>query len=155
MCCTWWKPFWAGRSRGPTPTAASVRTPGRPHAPAPSRNPLTQPPCWADCIFPRREGGEDTLELRKRLGPHIDSHPFQLGGILYLSDTPASSGCNTLWPGSHRLIYPTIAQEDNFVPREEFGRAMRQVKATIQPAEIVAAAGDCPPLPPLSLQPLL
>jgi hypothetical protein len=50
------------------------------------------------------EDDDDDIEvtLRKRLVPHIDSHPFQLGGVLYLSETPARSGCNTLWPGSHR-----------------------------------------------------
>ena len=97
-------------------------------------------------IFPRLDTpvGKHTDEetLRKRLNPHIDSHPFQLGGVLYLSETRERSGCNTLWPGSHQTIYPTIAQEHNFVPRETFGAAMRQVRATIQPVEITASAGD-------------
>ena len=88
------------------------------------------------------EEDDDDIEitLRKRLVPHIDSHPFQLGGVLYLSETPARSGCNTLWPGSHRIVYPTLGQEDNFVPLETFGKNTRtcfQLSFRIQMKTIV------------------
>lgn len=130
---------------------------------------------WIYSIFPRLARGtaaDDRGKLASaeplgRLVPHIDSHPFQLGGVLYLSDTAARSGCNTLWPGSHRLLWPACEQEINFVPNEKFGTpgnactadtslatcavdcdggragdAMRKVRRTIQPVEIAASAGD-------------
>ena len=34
-----------------------------------------------------------------------------------------------------------MAQEDNFVPLESFGAAIRKVRATIQPVEIAASPG--------------
>lgn len=59
-----------------------------------------------------------------------------------MSETPARSGCNTLWPGSHRLLYHAIDQEHNFVPNQHFGAAMRSVRRRIQPVEIAASVGD-------------
>ncbi len=38
---------------------------------------------------------------------HTDGHPFQLGVVGLLDDTPPGGGAFKVWPGSHRRLYPT------------------------------------------------
>lgn len=39
---------------------------------------------------------------------HTDGHPFQLGVVGLLDDTPQGGGAFKVWPGSHRRLYPTF-----------------------------------------------
>ncbi len=39
---------------------------------------------------------------------HTDGHPFQLGVVGLLDDTPADGGAFKVWPGSHRRLYQTF-----------------------------------------------
>lgn len=39
---------------------------------------------------------------------HTDGHPFQLGVVGLIDDTPAGGGAFKVWPGSHRRLYPTF-----------------------------------------------
>jgi len=39
---------------------------------------------------------------------HTDGHPFQLGLVGLLEATPPDGGAFKVWPGSHRLLYPTF-----------------------------------------------
>ena len=40
---------------------------------------------------------------------HTDGHPFQLGVVGLLHDTPADGGAFKVWPGSHQRLYPTFS----------------------------------------------
>lgn len=39
---------------------------------------------------------------------HTDGHPFQLGVVGLLDDTPEGGGAFKVWPGSHAQLYPTF-----------------------------------------------
>ena len=39
---------------------------------------------------------------------HTDGHPFQLGVVGLIDDCPSEGGAFKVWPGSHRLLYPTF-----------------------------------------------
>ncbi|MEM8768616.1 MAG: phytanoyl-CoA dioxygenase family protein [Pseudomonadota bacterium] len=39
---------------------------------------------------------------------HTDGHPFQLGVVGLIDDTPADGGAFKVWPGSHRRLYQTF-----------------------------------------------
>ena len=39
---------------------------------------------------------------------HTDGHPFQLGAVGLLTDTPPNGGAFRVWPGSHQRLYPTF-----------------------------------------------
>ena len=39
---------------------------------------------------------------------HTDGHPFQLGVVGLLDDTPMDGGAFKVWPGSHQRLYPTF-----------------------------------------------
>ncbi len=38
---------------------------------------------------------------------HTDGHPFQLGVVGLIDDTPKNGGAFKVWPGSHKRLYPT------------------------------------------------
>lgn len=40
---------------------------------------------------------------------HTDGHPFQLGVVGLLDDTPEGGGAFKVWPRSHQRLYPTFA----------------------------------------------
>lgn len=40
---------------------------------------------------------------------HTDGHPFQLGVVGLLDDTPEGGGAFKVWPGSHQRLYPTFS----------------------------------------------
>ena len=39
---------------------------------------------------------------------HTDGHPFQLGVVGLLDETPEGGGAFKVWPGSHARLYPTF-----------------------------------------------
>ena len=39
---------------------------------------------------------------------HTDGHPFQLGVVGLIDDTPRDGGAFKIWPGSHRRLYDTF-----------------------------------------------
>lgn len=39
---------------------------------------------------------------------HTDGHPFQLGVVGLINDTPPDGGAFKVWPGSHQRLYPTF-----------------------------------------------
>ena len=42
---------------------------------------------------------------------HTDGHPFHLGVVGLLADVPRNGGAFTVWPGSHRRLYPTFQMQ--------------------------------------------
>lgn len=55
------------------------------------------------CMFPHDDPGV--------LGPHHDWHPFDLGGMAYISAVAPYSGGTTLWPGSHLRLQAKLPNE--------------------------------------------
>lgn len=39
---------------------------------------------------------------------HTDGHPFQLGVVALLDETPSDGGAFKVWPGSHQRLFPTF-----------------------------------------------
>ena len=65
---------------------------------------------------------------------HTDGHPFNLGVIGVLNDVPEDGGAFTVWPGSHRRLYPTFQlQYDQ--PRIPYYDHMPSLKGIINPPE--------------------
>jgi hypothetical protein len=89
-------------------------------------------------LFPKSEP-----EL-PQLNPHHDYHPFDLGGMIYLSEVGPGSGGTALWPGSHLRILRTLPceQRSGFQPTEEYHAAVHSAKRKIQPVEICGGVGD-------------
>lgn len=48
---------------------------------------------------------------RRPPGFHTDGHPFFLGMVGLLSDVPPNGGAFTVWPRSHRRLYPTFVMQ--------------------------------------------
>ncbi len=42
---------------------------------------------------------------------HTDGHPFNLGVVGLIADTPADGGAFKVWPGSHKRLYPTFQMQ--------------------------------------------
>jgi hypothetical protein len=45
---------------------------------------------------------------RERDACHTDGHPFQLGVVGLIDDTPVEGGAFKVWPGSHQRLYQTF-----------------------------------------------
>lgn len=58
---------------------------------------------------------------------HVDQHPFHLGVVAYLDTVPPHGGGFTVWPGSHRLFFPTFATQYTFTPTDQTQAVLAQV----------------------------
>lgn len=58
---------------------------------------------------------------------HVDQHPFHLGVVAYIDTVPPNGGGFTVWPGSHRLFYPTFTTQYTFTPTDQTQAALAQV----------------------------
>lgn len=53
----------------------------------------------------------DESEQSQPLHCHTDGHPFHLGVVGLIADSPPKGGAFTIWPGSHARLYPTFAMQ--------------------------------------------
>ncbi len=58
---------------------------------------------------------------------HVDQHPFHLGIVAYIDNVPPNGGGFTVWPGSHRVFYPTFTTQYTFTPTDAAQAAMAAV----------------------------
>ena len=88
--------------------------------------------------FPRAEVNSASL------GPHNDSAPFELFGIVYLSDVPPHSGGTTIWPASPHALWECLDCEHRhgFNPNERYQPTFDSILQNTQPVEFVGGAGD-------------
>jgi len=72
---------------------------------------------------------------------HVDQHLFNLGIVAYIDNVPPNGGGFTVWPGSHRVFYPTFATEYTFTPTDAAQTAVAAVQQ--QPyVDCYGEAGD-------------
>lgn len=76
------------------------------------------------------------------LAPHTDQVCQQLNLCVYLDDVPPRSGGFTIYPGSHRAMFPAHRWHANWSPLAGYKEAVEQVAAKTQPLELVGAKGD-------------
>lgn len=86
--------------------------------------------------FPRQEVG--------RLGPHNDTMPAELFGMVYLSDVPPRSGGTTIWPTSPQRLWSCLESEHRcgFNPNEKYSSEFGAILDEVKPTEFVGATGD-------------
>jgi hypothetical protein len=79
--------------------------------------------------FPRSEPGG--------LGPHNDSMPAELFGMVYLDHVPPFSGGTCVWPTSPQRLYECLDSEHRcgFTPNERYSPTFEDIVATVQPVE--------------------
>jgi len=88
---------------------------------------------------------------------HTDGHPFQLGVVGLLDDTPADGGAFKVWPGSHLRLYPTfqLRYDQPRIPyydhlpslkgiahTDAYLREIEALNRDTQPVDCYGAAGD-------------
>ena len=101
--------------------------------------------------FPREEIGG--------LGPHNDTMPAELFGMVYLSDVPPRSGGTSIWPTSPQRLYQCLESEHRcgFNPNEKYSPEFEAILDEVKPVEFVGGAGDviflCARPPPRCLTP--
>ena len=101
--------------------------------------------------FPREEIGG--------LGPHNDTMPAELFGMVYLSDVPPRSGGTSIWPTSPQRLYSCLESEHRcgFNPNEKYSPEFEAILEEVKPVEFVGGAGDviflCARPPPRCLTP--
>jgi hypothetical protein len=78
------------------------------------------------------------------LGPHSDTMPAEVFGMVYLDDVPPNSGGTTIWPTSPQRLYPTLDAEHRcgFRPNPRYSPEFENILATVDPLEFVGSAGD-------------
>lgn len=72
---------------------------------------------------------------------HLDTHPFQVGGVLYLDDVELGGGGFHVWPGSHMpvgLAHYSLHADD---PHPECEQLVRDYQKTTRPVELTGNAG--------------
>ncbi|MBK35166.1 MAG: hypothetical protein CME26_06500 [Gemmatimonadetes bacterium] len=88
-------------------------------------------------VFPQ------SSDLDGGLSMHTDGIASQLNCMIYAAACPPGGGGFTLWPGSHRSCYYHMETEYNMEPKEGYAELLAEIKATVEPVEIAAEAGDC------------
>ena len=88
---------------------------------------------------------------------HTDGHPFQLGVVGLLDDSPPDGGAFKVWPKSHQLLYPTFALRydqpripfydhlpaaKGIVHTSAYLAEIQRLNAHVKPVECWGAAGD-------------
>ena len=78
------------------------------------------------------------------LGPHNDTMPAELFGMVYLDDVPPKSGGTTIWPTSPQQLWECLDTEHNcgFNPNERYARTFQHILDTVEPVEFVGGVGD-------------
>ena len=77
----------------------------------------------------------------KGVRPHIESHAAQLVGLCYLEDVGKGGGGLSVWPGSHREVYPVMGSKLEHVPTPAYD-AVFEKWSRLQPIEIDGQRGD-------------
>lgn len=67
-------------------------------------------------------------------GAHTDGHPFMLSVVGLIDDCPPNGGAFTVWPGSHRRLYPVFPMQYDQA-RIPFYEHMPSLKGIIHPPE--------------------
>jgi hypothetical protein len=88
------------------------------------------------CIVPLPDSV--TFKTRKA---HIESHAAQLIALCYLEDVVKGGGGLSVWPGSHREIYPVMGSKLEHVPTPAYDAVFRKW-AQLEPVEIDGGRGD-------------
>ena len=65
-------------------------------------------------------------------GAHTDGHPFMLSVVGLIDDCPEDGGAFTVWPGSHRRLYPVFPMQYDQA-RIPFYEHMPSFKGIIHP----------------------
>jgi len=88
---------------------------------------------------------------------HTDGHPFQLGVVGLIDDSPEDGGAFKVWPGSHRSLYSTFAlrydqpripyyehlpSAKGIVHTAEYLAEIERLNAEVKPVECWGQAGD-------------
>lgn len=73
--------------------------------------------------------------------PHIEMHPLQVFVMYYLDDVDSQNGALTVWPGSHRALYPHFTSKFDYAPKPEFHRVFDQYNPA-RPFELTGKKGD-------------
>jgi hypothetical protein len=73
---------------------------------------------------------------------HIDRHPFQLGMVGYLNDVAPGGGAFTVWPGSHRRLWPHFRNRGTDWRRRSWKTTFTAIKKDITAIELPAPAGS-------------
>ena len=69
--------------------------------------------------------------------------PLSPSRLPHLTRLCAHLSSQTCWPGSHRLVYYSMADELNWTPTDEFPKAMERVRNEIRPVQFCGELGDC------------
>lgn len=89
------------------------------------------------CIIPL----DTSVRFRLPVKPHIESHPSQLIAMCYLEDVAEGGGGLSVWPGSHREIYPVMGSKLEHVATPEYTEVFSKW-AGLQPIELPGNRGD-------------
>lgn len=89
------------------------------------------------CIVPL----DDSVRYRVPVKPHIEGHPAQLIALCYLEDVAEGGGGLSVWPGSHREIYPVMGSKLEHVATPEYTEVFSKW-AGLEPIELPGERGD-------------
>lgn len=89
------------------------------------------------CIAPLAQD----IQYKKPIRPHIEAHPSQLIALCYLDDVSPNGGGLSVWPGSHREIYPCMGSKLEHVASDEYDSVFTKW-ASLAPVELPGARGD-------------
>jgi hypothetical protein len=89
------------------------------------------------CIVPLAP----SIAYRAVAKPHIESHAAQLIALCYLEDVVKGGGGLSVWPGSHREVYPAMGSKLEHVATPAYDRVFGKW-ARLQPIEIEGRRGD-------------
>lgn len=80
---------------------------------------------------------------------HTDGHPFHLGVVCLLADSPPDGGAFKIWPGSHKRFYPIFPMQYDQA-RIPFYEHLPSHKGIIHPPEyleeVAKVEADTPPV---------
>jgi hypothetical protein len=89
------------------------------------------------CIVPLAE----SVRYKTPVKPHIEAHAAQLIALCYLEDVAEGAGGLSVWPGSHREVYPAMGSKLEHVPTPAYDQMFSRW-AGLQPIEIPGQRGD-------------
>ena len=78
---------------------------------------------------------------RGNVEPHIEAHPSQLIALCYLEDVVPGGGGLSVWPGSHREVYPTLGSKLEHISTPAYEAAFAHW-ARLAPVEVPGKQGD-------------
>jgi hypothetical protein len=89
------------------------------------------------CIVPL----DESVRYKAPVKPHIESHPSQLIALCYLEDVVEGGGGLSVWPGSHREVYPVMGSKLEHVATPEYTEVFSKW-AALRPIELPGKRGD-------------